>query len=370
MKILIINQHISDLLGGSEMQCDLIASGLAKRGHNVIYGAVNPKKDNYRGFGYKIIPLNIGNKEELFDLVRREKPDIVYWRFNKKHFYKSAKIIKKAGVPLVFAVSHINDTIKYSHKNILSFLWFLRKPKLIKKVLKDSLISRYDYNGFKYVDGIAFQLNNQVKRNLIKNKKYAVIKNSVLTKKDDFQWDKEYCLWVANIKASKQPEKYIELVKSLMKSYPRIDFLMIGNIQNESYKGIIEKANRDLSNFHYLGGKTLEEVNGALEKALCLIHTCKPEGFPNNLIQAWAQGCPTVSLEYDPDNLIEKEKLGFVSGSVEKMAEDLSSIIENNDLREEMGERVKKFASSSFGPDRMVDEIESFLDKIIRISKK
>jgi hypothetical protein len=40
MKILIINQHISDALGGSEMQCDLIAHGLTNLGHQVIYGFI------------------------------------------------------------------------------------------------------------------------------------------------------------------------------------------------------------------------------------------------------------------------------------------------------------------------------------------
>jgi len=77
MKVLIINKHQSDLFGGSEMQCDLIARGLVERGHTVIYGAVDGKrKASYSELPYMVIPLAIGKSGALSMVLQDEKPDV------------------------------------------------------------------------------------------------------------------------------------------------------------------------------------------------------------------------------------------------------------------------------------------------------
>ncbi len=63
MNLLIINQHPSDSLGGSEMQCDLIARGLTERGHQVVYASVGSmRKEEYPGLPYRVVPLAINRK--------------------------------------------------------------------------------------------------------------------------------------------------------------------------------------------------------------------------------------------------------------------------------------------------------------------
>jgi glycosyltransferase involved in cell wall biosynthesis len=62
------------------------------------------------------------------------------------------------------------------------------------------------------------------------------------------------------------------------------------------------------SNFDYLGPVSFEESNSLFAKANIFINTSKAqEGFPNTFIQAWMQGVPTISLDFDPDNLIEEK---------------------------------------------------------------
>ncbi len=359
MKILIINQHISDYLGGSEVQCDIVARGLSDLGHKVVYGAVNSKKDNYSEYSYCVVPLVIKKRKKLSNLLEKEKPDIIYWRYNKNCLLGVTKESKKRKIPFVFAVSHINDTKRFAYK----------KPnytglKKIISLVKQIFFSAWNFRAFESINAISFQLNNQKKQSIIGKKKYRVIWNSAFIGRKTFNWENPYCLWVANIKPSKQPEKYIELVKIITKKYPNIDFLMIGGIQGEQYKPILEKANQ-INNFHYLGVKNPEIVNGALENALCLVNTCETEGFPNNMIQAWMQGCPTISLEYDPDNLIKEKKLGFVSENFEQMILDVEKVINNEELRDEIGARAKKFAHNNFTQERMIKEIEEFLKEVI-----
>ena len=77
------------------------------------------------------------------------------------------------------------------------------------------------------------------------------------------------------------------------------------------------------------------------------------------------QGCPTITLEFDPDGIIEREQLGFFSGTIEQMANDLEYLLQNRELRDKIGNRARAFASANFTPERMVDEIESFLGEVI-----
>jgi len=361
MKVLIINQHISDALGGSEMQCDLIAKGLFNRGHQVVYGVVGRNKEKYPDIPYKAIPLKIEKDNELAKLLKEENPDVIYWRFNKKYLLKAVLENQKLNIPFVFAISHINDITKFAYKAPPRAKSFRKKIKNLKKIIIMMLDSARNYRAFRYVDAVTAQLSSQY--NKLPVKKQRIIWNSVTDKKEVFNWSKKYCIWVANIKAPKRPEIYIKLAEIMAKRSPDTDFLMIGSVNSDSYKKILN--NVDSPNFYYLGAKTPEFVNAALEKAECLIHTCKPEGFPNNIIQSWVHGCPVISLEYDPDCLINKQQLGFVSGTFERMVEDVEEILINKSLREEIGKRAKIFAQNVFSKERMVSEIEEFLQEVI-----
>jgi glycosyltransferase involved in cell wall biosynthesis len=364
MKVLIINQHISDVLGGSEMQCDLIARGLAARGHKVVYVAVGKKrKDHYSNdLPYNVEPIAIEKKGELLTFLNKLKPDVVYWRYNKNVLLRSTLQIRKANIPLVFAVSHVNDVNKFVSLPRFDNTGLQSVVKFLAKTVVYQLKSIVNYQAFQYVDAITL-LNSQYAGKLpVQHQK--VIWNSVTDKTESFEWKRPYCLWVANIKSSKRPEAFIQLAKLMSHRRKDIDFLMVGAIQDDNYRDIIQGAEK-LSNFYYLGSQRPEFVNGALAKATCLVHTCKPEGFGNNFIQAWMQGCPTVSLEFDPDNLIQNQRLGFISGTLENMVNNVERLIKDRKLRNEIGNRAQVFARIYFHPERMVTEVEQFLTEVV-----
>ncbi len=107
MNILILNQHIQDVVGGSEAQCDLIAKYLTQFGHHVLYFAINGQQS-------PIILRILWNHgpltwRELRRMVSTHQPDIVYWRFNKRRLLPSVLLLKLLGKKVVFAISHIND---------------------------------------------------------------------------------------------------------------------------------------------------------------------------------------------------------------------------------------------------------------------
>ena len=172
-----------------------------------------------------------------------------------------------------------------------------------------------------------------------------------------FEWKRPYVLWVANLKFHKNPEKFVELAEHFEES--GVDFLMVGKIQDNRYAYLQSSENLP-RNLYYLGPKSLEEVNGMLKSSLFLVHTCDPEGFGNNFIQAWLQAKPTISLYFDPESIIYNNRLGFVSGSLEQMAKDVKKLIKNEQLRIEIGQRAKNFAQQHFDPEPNVRKLDRF----------
>ena len=360
MKVAIVNRHVDDVLGGSEMQCDNIATGLSKKGHEVIY--IAPAGSNTKDYGrsYKIV-ATASNAEAIAGAVSAAKPDIVYWRFNKYFLYKSAKAIAQKKIPLVFSISHISDTQRWTY-----LIDPYKSPINFIKAMKQGLVNALNYRGFKYVSGVA-SLNTQF-LNLLPVKKQRYLPNSVDTSAVPFAWPKPYVVWVSNLKPQKQPDLYVKLARDLADT--GVDFLMVGNIFYDDYNYIRSEHER-LPNFRYLGPKTPQEVNGILDHCLLNIHTCKPEGFGNIFIQAWLKRKPTVSLAFDPGGLIAEQQLGgFGDGSYETFRAQVRKLIEQAPFREATGEKAYQFAVENFSIEKTVNEIEDFLLEIAREHQK
>lgn len=362
MKVLLINKHFSQTIGGSELQCGLIADGLSRKGHEVIYGTplqVSNSIGDDTSAVFPLVHLDLKSREAVQEFLVQHKPDIIYWRYNKHHLNNIIPVCKELRIPFVFAVSHINDVTKFAYKPKV-IPGFFGDIKTKANIFKQKLESVKQYSYLKDISGLT-SLNSEF-LGKVKAPKERLIKNAVPSDQIDFNWDKAYIAWVSSIKASKRPESFIKLAKTYKAL--DIDFLMMGPVQQVNYQQLLAEA-QQLPNFHYLGTKTPEEVNGILKGALLLINTCEPEGFGNNFIQAWMQGCPTITLSFDPDGIIAKEGLGLVSGSQQQMEQDIKHLISNSQLRNEMGQKAKIFAQKHFSHERLASEVESFLLEIL-----
>lgn len=358
MKVLIINQHIKDVIGGSEIQCDIIARKLKKLGHDVAYLAVKARNpENNYDSDYKVYPVNKLSILKLLNILKDFKPDIIYWRFNKHGLMKAALISKIKRIKFVFGLSALTDVKKWVlKKNNSSFINLIANLIFLFK-------ERINYLGFYFIDGVV-SLNNYLLSQIPKKVKYTTcIRDSMESETYGvFEWKKPYVIWVANIKKNKNPEKFIELAKKF--NDDSIDFLMVGKIQEQNYNYILNKENLP-SNCYYLGPKTPTEVNSIIKSSLFLVHTCDPEGFGNNFIQAWLQGKPTISLYFDPDNIIKTNKIGFHSKKQDQFYKDVKFYIINNEARKSDGEKAKNFAEKVFNPKKNVKKLECFLLKVI-----
>lgn len=361
MKILIVNHHLQDIVGGSEIQSDLLAGHLHASGHEVVYFAVQGKQSCYNA-PYVVEPGEL-DRGGLRRALVRYTPDVVYWRFNRRKFLPAVLVCKRLKVKIVFAVSSGSDLLKWSHRGAFRQLSFFQKLSHLYPVLRHILVMRLHYWGYHFVDGVIAQLDRQTGHLPVRRE--IVIPNSVDATSSPFQWEKPFVVWVGSFKPVKNPDLYIELAHHFQ--HAGVDFLMLGQL-----KAPYEKLLGGLTcppNLHCLGLRPYHEVNGIIRRSLFLVQTSEIEGFPNVFIQAWMQAKPTVGLYYDPDGLVQTHRLGFISGSMEQLIQDTATLIEDAALREQIGQRARQFAETRFTPEQNIPKVEAFLQDICRESR-
>ncbi len=160
------------------------------------------------------------------------------------------------------------------------------------------------------------------------------INNSICTDK------KKHILWVGRCMKSKRPMLFIELAEKMPdekfvmimpmnKEIPAHEFDERQTMANEVY----ERAAR-LDNMTLLEYVPYENIQDYYDNAKCYVCTSELEGFPNTFIQAALGAAPILSYIIDPDNIIERHRLGFVSNDDAEAAVKFLREINNDKLEE------------------------------------
>lgn len=368
MRVLIVNQHVQDVIGGSEIQCDIIASELERHSDQIVYAVCKPRRKSY-STPYRCVALDAPFWLSFWKAVRELRPTVVYWRFNKPALFVSALTARALGAKFVFAVSAFSDTEPWIWTGSRAFgplpragatggplataasslTWLLRPIR-----------SAWNYCGLLIADA-AVSLNADYLAKLPVARKIRIY-NSMPEDAEPFEWPRPYAVWVGGIKGKKRPEVFVRLAAELADT--GVDFLMVGPIQEDRFD-FLRDGDRLPKNFFYLGPKSPREVNGILRSGLLLIHTGSTEGFGNVFIQAWLQGRPTIGLEVDPESLIESEGLGLVSGTPSRLEADVRRLVEDRDLRGQMGARARQIAVERFAGEKNVRELRRFLVEVV-----
>ena len=357
MRILFINQHPEDELGGSEIQCHLLANALHRLQNDVCYFAVYGNKKRYDA-RYNVIPGPL-SRSALGDVLSDFKPEVVYFRANRLNLIMVGRCIREAGAIPVYGISALSDVKPWFWRgpnlNICSQRITYKWLKSFVRVLKN----RWNYSGFKYFAGLTSL--REALLDIVPVEKQILLRDVVYKDSVPFAWPRPYVVWVANLKKIKRPEIFVALAKGC-DDLP-VDFIMVGALVHGNYKWIAQL--NELSNFCYLGMKSPAEVNGILAGSQFLVHTCQPEGFGNVFMQAWFNGKPTVTYEFDPDGIIESQRIGHCSGNFETLLMQTRQLIENPKICQEMGNRAQTFVNQHFDCDNNAKKLSMFFEELI-----
>ena len=350
LKIIFVNQHFEDKLGGSEIVCNSYCNYLSKSGYSVTLINPTTKKLKYKS-DFKIITVK-PDGDSIAREINNLKADIIYWNLNLYHLRKSILQLKKNSV-LIFAL-HNNHDHRLIPLNAFSINSISDLYKFFPYIFKHI----YNFTALKYFDGITTV--NPAFYNEIKNKNKEIILNPVTKITKKFNWSKPYVCWVGELKKIKRPEIFYKLAS--LEEFKSVDFLMIGPMNGYEYL----KDNRGKNNnFFYLGQRPIEEVNGIIENSKFFISTCEPEGYGMNLIQAWQMKKPVLTYEFDPNGEIERNDIGFnAKKNWEKFVKYADYLLKNTEQNHEKGERAFKFAKTQFDLKKSSEKLIKFFIKV------
>jgi glycosyltransferase involved in cell wall biosynthesis len=170
-------------------------------------------------------------------------------------------------------------------------------------------------------------------------------------------------LWVANLKAAKRPELFVELA-SHFATCDDTQFLMVGALQDPHYRRLVE-GNTLPHNFRYLGKQPLEEVDRLLDSAHIFVNTSRldGEGFPNTFVQAWLRNVPVVSLDVDPDGILAQRGIGHhCAGSLTTLIQVVRALLDDGRRLQAVGHAAREYAVEAFG-ERNLQRLAALLEK-------
>jgi glycosyltransferase involved in cell wall biosynthesis len=192
-----------------------------------------------------------------------------------------------------------------------------------------------------------FKVEGKLIKNPLEIKKYQPVEKT----------DPPLIIWVGSMAEVKQPELLVKIAKKI----PEAKFQIIGgNSHYQLYKKVMETA-QDLENLEYVGVVPFDQIDTYFSQASLLLNTSLFEGFPTSFLQAWSHHTPVVSLNADPDHLLSRGKLGICSQNLKQMILDIKQLLDNPELRKEMGSRGRKYVEKEHDASLIV---ESYIQSI------
>ena len=172
---------------------------------------------------------------------------------------------------------------------------------------------------------------------------------------------------VARLAELKGHEYIIESARSLATKYPNCTWLFVGDGDLASeIKHRIRLANLDYR-FKFTGMIPTEAVPMAIHASDILVHCSLREGLARVLPQAMLAAKPVISFDIDGAKEVVNKNTGRLiePQNVTQLTEACAELIENVELRYELGEKGRASVIEKFAPETMVNTIESVYKKLL-----
>jgi glycosyltransferase involved in cell wall biosynthesis len=279
----------------------------------------------------------IADAPALYRTLRRLRPDVIYQRIGCAYTGIAAQFSRQHKSGLVWHASSDTDV--------------QRGLKIAKKnVLRDRLDRALLSYGILRADKIVTQTNHQARllQQGFHRRADAVVANFHPDPTEPVDKSGPIRIaWVANLKRTKQPEVFLRLAAAL-RDLHGARFVMIGADPiggSESHRrGSLLQDIAAAPNVECLGQLSQQDVNTQLAKAHIFVNTSLYEGFPNTFIQSWMRNVCIVSLNVNPDGLLDGDRIGFYAGTEERLADIVRRLVTDTPLREVTALRGNEYA--------------------------
>lgn len=364
MKILLLNwiDHQNPQAGGAEIHLQNVFGRLVKKGHSVtlVTSGWPGSESRARVDGIEI--HRVGSRYTLSALLpiyyrnnlRHNEFDLVLEDLNKVPFFSPLW----TNLPVTLLVHHLFGTSAYGGASF---------PVATLSCLLEVPIPLV-YRGVPTI-AVSESTADDLTRRGMKRGQISVIPNGIEFETftpgpHSDRYTKPTLLYLGRLKAYKKVEFILEAIALLSSKGVDCRLLVAGD---GDYRGHLERLSKDLginSRVTFLGYVTETKKIELLRKAWLHILTSSKEGWGITNLEAAACETPTVASDSPGlrDSVVHG-RTGFLvpHGNIEALADRINELLENNELRQNMGKNSRKFAES-FSWEESTVQIERFLE--------
>ncbi len=361
-KVLILSNHFITIYNyRKELIKELIDNG------NEVYISTPKSTENifFTDLGCKIIDtyidrrgINPINDIKLIifyiKLMKSIKPDIIFSYTIKPNIYGSIA----SNIMKIKQINNITGTgATFFKKNIVSFV-----AKILYKIsIKNSYKVFFQNTG----DKEFFIENKMVKKNwdMLPGSGVNIAQYKVFELPNI---DKINFIFIGRIMKIKGIDDYIECAKYIKSKYTNVEFYIAGLIEENKYKEIIEKYEKE-DIIHYLGFK--KDIKEVIIKCHCtVLPSYAGEGIPNVLLESSAMGRPCIASKINGSkDVIDDEITGYLfePESLENLILKVEKFINLNlDEKTKMGLEGRKKVEKEFDRSKVIEIYFKELNKL------
>ncbi|CAN5284393.1 glycosyltransferase family 4 protein [soil metagenome] len=174
---------------------------------------------------------------------------------------------------------------------------------------------------------------------------------------------------IARLFPLKGHDQLMDAAPEIVKRIPDVRFFLIGD--GVLYEHLQERAQEYgiLENFVFAGLVPRERIPEMISAMDIVVHTSLREGLPRIFPQALAMGKPCVSFNIDgAPEVVINDKTGYLVEVHDKkrLTETVSHLLENPELRKEMGENGRRHVDPTFRTETMVKETAEVYEMLLK----
>ena len=274
-------------------------------------------------------------------VIRKLKPDIILQRGLASLSPFMAMYCRLFSIKYVFMFAHDREVRgryqRTEKQNRLYFLLLIFSRYLIvqNEYQRKNISRRFNYKVSKITNGYEIE--------------------------GDFFPGKNGVLWVSRLEPWKKPECFIELAEKM----PDVPFVMVAPTVSgyESFAKEVYRRADGVDNLTIMDFVPFNEIDGYFQRARVFVNTSLEEGFPNTFVQACKNYTPVVSLTVNPDNFIERYRLGFFCNDDDRILFNaVKKILKNERLFDQFSRAAYSYAGEHHCIKRNTRELEECLN--------
>ncbi|MEA5593446.1 glycosyltransferase family 4 protein [Rivularia sp. UHCC 0363] len=301
---------------------------------------------------------------KMAQLIKKEEVSLVHAHAPFAGSIISALAGKLAGVPVIIH-AHLQDALSSnslirSYQNMMNY-WTSRKccnaMIAVSYQVKDALITEgFDSRKFYVVHNGTLVNNREIDSN---------IRNEL-----NIPEDIPVVIHIGRLCKSKGQHLLLQAAANLQQLGQEAVYLIVGKDleQNGAYLDYLKDMAQELginNSVHFLGHRS--DIPQLLALSDLLVLPSYTEGLPLVILEAMAAGLPVIATPVGgiPEVVIHQETGLLVPvGDVQALVNAMLKLLQNPDLRNEMGNKGSEMVRKDFSVEKMCDEVFDIYEKV------